>query len=329
MTQSINFPYEYDKYVCDKHNVKDMLSRYGVAIIPNLLNNDECNAMENGMWNTLGKWSETWNDERIIKSNPSTWRNIKHLYPKHGMLIQQWGIGHAQWIWDLRQNPKCIEVFSTLWNCEPQDLLCSFDAAAFHMPSEVTNIGWRRKTEFHCDQSYKRNDFECVQSWVTAFDIEEGDATLAFMEGSHNYHKQFADTFETTNDDWHVLKNLEEELFYLNNGCEHKCIKVPKGSMVLWDSRTIHCGTEPLKGRLNPKHRCVAYLCYLPRQTATPAAIKKRINAFETLRTTTHTPNKPKMFPKMPRTYGAELKHISPLDPPVLNNIGKKLVGYN
>jgi ectoine hydroxylase-related dioxygenase (phytanoyl-CoA dioxygenase family) len=47
--------------------------------------------------------------------------------------------------------------------------------------------------------------------------------------------------------DWYKL-NKEEEKFFLEKGCKIKKIMCPKGSLVLWDSRTIHCGVEALKG---------------------------------------------------------------------------------
>ena len=44
-------------------------------------------------------------------------------------------------------------------------------------------------------KSYLRPNFECIQSWVTAY-VDEGDATLAFMESSNIYHEVFAQKFE-------------------------------------------------------------------------------------------------------------------------------------
>ena len=42
--------YEYEKYVCNKTNLKETLEEYGVAIIPSILNEEECNKMNSGMW---------------------------------------------------------------------------------------------------------------------------------------------------------------------------------------------------------------------------------------------------------------------------------------
>ena len=320
--------YEYEKYLCNSDNLKATLEEYGVAIIPSVLSEEECNAMETGMWNTLEDWTQHW-ETQITRDNPDSWKNLRDLFPKHSMLIQQYGLGHAQFIWDLRQNPKCIEIFAKLWDCLPEDLLVSFDAASFHMPSEITKIGWHRKTWFHTDQSYLRNDFECIQSWVTAFDVNEGDATLAIYDNSHKYHKKFAEHFDIKDkDDWFKIEDDEQLQFYQSNGCSERYIRCPKGSIVFWDSRTIHCGVEPRKSRPEQNFRCVVYLCYTPRSFSNEKELKKKIKAFEEMRMTSHWPHKVKLFPKMPRTYGAQIKEIVPLNPPEINELGRRLVGY-
>ena len=317
-----------EKYITDIDNLKNTLDEYGVAIIPSVLNEDECVAMEDGMWNTLETWTNTW-DLPITRDNPESWRNIRDLFPKHSMLIQQWGLGHAQFIWNLRQNPKCANIFAKLWNCDVNDLLVSFDGASFHMPSEITKIGWHRQTWFHTDQSYLRNEFECIQSWVTAFDVNEGDATLAFLEKSHKYHKDFATHFNMkSKDNWYKLNDDKEVDFYKNMGCEEKYITCPRGSMVFWDSRTMHCGVEPRRTRVKQNFRCVVYLCYIPRMMSNEKELKKKVKAFEEMRMTSHWPNKIKLFPKMPRTYGAEVKEISELPSPIINELGRRLAGY-
>lgn len=320
--------YHCKKYLCDINSVKDKLKKYGVAVIPNILDSNECKQMEKGMWETLEYLSKDW-ESPIKKNDDTSWKNIKHLYPKHGMLIQNFRIGHSQFIWDLRQKEKLLNIFSEIWDCENKDLLTSFDAASFHLPSEITNIGWHRNDWFHTDQSFTRNGFECIQSWVTGFDVNKGDATLGFYEKSHKYHKEFQEKFKIDDkSDWYKLTD-DQTTFYKNKGCKKRKIYCPKGSMVLWDSRTIHCGVGPIKQRNKLNFRCVVYLCYTPRILASKSIIKKRIKAFEEVRMTSHWPHKPKLFPKNPRTYGGELKQVSIINKPTINNLGKKLVGYN
>ena len=176
----------YKKYITTPENIRTTINQYGVAIIPNVLNDDETKNMQVGMWDYLEHITQKF-DTPITQDNKESWREYSKLFPKHSMLLQQWGIGHAQFIWDLRQNEKIVDIFSKIWKCPHEDLLVSFDGASFHFPPEVTNKGWYRNNMwYHTDQSYTRNDFECIQSWVTAYDVKKNDATLAFLENSNN-----------------------------------------------------------------------------------------------------------------------------------------------
>lgn len=320
-----------EKYHTTPTNLKKTLNKYGVAIIPKVLNKKEVLAMKKGMWDTLEHLTKNV-DKPIKRKDKDTYKSIRELYPLHSMLIQHWSIGHAKFIWDIRQNKKVANIFAKLWKVKPIELLTSFDGASFHMPPEITKIGWYRKNDWlHTDQSYTRNDLECIQSWVTAFDVNEGDATLTCLEGSHKYHKDFAKEFKITDkSDWFKLQNDEQAKFYKDKGCKRINITCPAGSMVFWDSRTIHCGQEALKERAKPNFRCVVYICMTPRKLATIAVLKKKQKAVEEMRTTSHWPHKPKLFGKYPRTYGNPLPDVPEL-PKIkdkLTPLGLKLAGY-
>ncbi len=322
--------YLYDRYVCTKETLTKTLEKYGVAIIPNVIDEDECKNMISGMWDFFEHITQEW-EKPINRNDDTTWREFYKLFPNHAMLIQHWGVGHAQVSWDLRQKEKIVDIFAHFWECNKNELLTSFDGLSFNFPPEKTKRGWfRGHTWYHCDQSFveKRRQFECVQSWVTGEDVEDGDATLTVYEGSHKLQKEFAEKFNVTEKkDWYKLSD-QEELFYINKGCERVHIKCPKGSMVFWDSRTIHCGAEPRRDRKNEKFRAVVYLCYQPRAQITPALLRKKIKAFNDLRTTNHWPTKPKLFAKNPRTYGKELPVVTPIRSPTLTKLGKKLAGF-
>ncbi len=284
--------------------------------------------MEEGMWDYLEHLTGDL-PQPMLRDNHVSWKVYKTLFPKHSMLLQQWGIGHAQFIWNLRENRKLIEPFSQLYSVDPEDLLVSFDGASFHFPPETLGTGWYTgKGWLHTDQSYTRNKFMCVQSWVTAREVNAGDATLTFLESSNNFHAAFAKEFDIhSTSDWFKLDKPQTD-FYLDRGCTQKCIKCPAGSMVFWDSRTIHAGQECLRQRAKPNLRCVVYLCYTPRSMATEALLKKKREAFESLRTTNHYPHKPKLFPVVPHTYGAPIPSpLRSVQRPVVGTLGELLAG--
>ena len=337
--------YEGEKYYTTKEKLKETIDMYGVAILPNVIDEEECVKMLNGMWSYFEHITKDW--EKPIKSDDlASWKEIYKLYPLHSMLIQYWNIGHAQVSWDMRQNTKIVDIFASFWKCSPEDLLVSFDGLSFNLPPETTNRGWISKnTWLHTDQSFMNNEFKCIQSWVTALDVNEGDATLAFMEGSNKYHKEYNIYYEVSEkekdkkhadyaehhkkykDDWYKL-NKEEEQFYLELGCVYKKIKCPKGSLVFWDSRTIHCGSEAMKTREKPNIRAIIYLCYMPRSLCSKVNLEKKKKAFDEMRTTNHWASKPKLFGKHPRTYGGPLPEITPIHRPLLNKLGMRLAGH-
>jgi hypothetical protein len=334
------------KYLTTAHKLKDTVLKYGVAIIPNVIDENECNNMLSGMWDYIEHITQKWQkpNKVIDRNDKSTWREYYKLLPLHSMLMQYYGVGHAQVAWTLRENPKIVDIFAELWNCKPEELLVSFDGMSFSMPPEETNRGYyrpKKSDEFvdtpledigaawlHTDQSYTNNKFMCVQSWVTALDVNEGDATLFVLESSNNYHEEFAKTNKITNkDDWYKLSDTELK-FYLEKECDPVRIVCGKGDMVFWDSRTIHCGCESIKGRDTPNFRAVVYLCYLPRMGVTEAELKKKKKAFEELRTTKHNPQKSLLFGKKPRDYGNPTPDITPIIKPQVGKLGMKLAGY-
>ena len=71
---------------------------------------------------------------------------------------------------------------------ETKDLLVSFDAINCGLgaliPSNSSQVGiYNGQSNLHCDQRYTMNNFECVQSWITANPIDVGDGTLRVLQG--------------------------------------------------------------------------------------------------------------------------------------------------
>jgi hypothetical protein len=105
--------YEYEKYKTTKEKLKETLDKYGVAIIPNVLSDEECDEMVNNMWNLLEHYSKNW-ETPINRDDETTWKHIVNLYSEHSnlsMLISFWNIGHCKMTWTIRQNPKVLEIF--------------------------------------------------------------------------------------------------------------------------------------------------------------------------------------------------------------------------
>jgi hypothetical protein len=316
------------EFFCTIGTVKETLARFGVAVIPSVLDETECANMNSGFWNFFEGLTSAW-ERPVLRTDPGSWVGLFSLFPMHSMLWQHFGIGHAQVNWDVRQNRKVAAIFAHLWNVPVEELIVSFDGASFHVPHETTGRGqYKGNTWYHTDQRPSDSKFMCVQGWVTALDVRPGDATLTVLRGSHLLHEAFAKRFELQDvkEDWYKLQSQEQVDFF--SQCPRVAVHCPRGSLVLWDSRTMHAGQEPLKERPQPNFRMVSYVCYVPRSRATPKQLEKKKKALQDLRATSHWPERVKLFGKQPRTYGAALPPVTLPGPPVLNELGKKLAGF-
>ena len=316
---------EYKDYITTLQNVNAQLDEYGVAVVPNVLSEAECVQFRDRIWLELKHVTQN----RFDITDEKTWKEFYNFYPLHSMLLQHFSLGHMQPIWDIRSHPKVCEVFEKIWDINKNDLLVSFDGLSVHLPPEKTRKGWYMNNNwFHTDQSFKKKGRRCIQGFVNLYPVNEKDATLAVLEKSHNFHEYFNDTNKPeSNGDWYKL-NADETQFYLDRGCNKYAVKAPIGSLVLWDSRLIHQGKEAEKSRDKPNFRMIPYICMLPREMATEKALQKKRKAYEDLRVTNHWPNEPKLFPKVPRTYGGVIPEFNKIHPPVLNDVGRRLAGF-
>ena len=317
---------------CNEHDFIsksiDSIRRYGFCVIKDVLSNDESVNLFNGITNTLSYVTSQLPVPFDI-NNTNTWNTLKSLRPVKGMIFQNWGLGHCQELWNLRCNQKIIDIFNLLYGYPigSKELLVSYDAFSFQCPPEYTgNDDFEINKWYHYDQSLERQNFECLQSWIAATDTYDGDATLAVMIYSHNLHSQIKQIIPgfSSNGDF-VMLNEYIDLFKSFGCIEHR-VKCPKGSLVIWDSRLLHYGAKPLKGRPNHNFRCVAYLSYTPRFLGNEKDIKRKSEIIGKrgsngyLRTTNHWPHRPIMFPEIPsRMTKANIPNILPLPNPYIN----------
>ena len=314
-----------EKYFTNLENIEDTLDKYGVAIIPSLLDENECNNMIDDMWNYLEHITKKW-DIPIDRNYKSTWNKIYDLN-EGSLIFQYWNIGHSQLCWNARQNPKIVNVFSKIHNVKPTDLVSSFDGASIQFPPEITEFGWREdyKPWFHIDHSYLDSKFKNFQAWVTAYDIDENDATLVFLESSHLYHKECGKLLEVKSPKDFTMLNKDQLDFYLSK-CEKKYITCPKGSLVIWDSRTVHYGCEPSNTRTKLNTRCICYLCYTPQTNIDEDNYERREVAFKYLYTTNHDPSNVTFKYLTPYKEDDVSVFITKINKPVLTDLGRSLI---
>ena len=300
-------------------DVLRILKEKGVAIYRGVLNASECAAMNKGMWDTA-EYLTSGLAEPLERSKPETYKAVFNLGLKHGGLIQEFEWGHAQYAWDVRQNPKAAAVYREIYG-EETPLLVSMDAVNASlgsiMPKKRQRGMFRGNNWMHMDQRISNSDFLCVQSWITANNVDVGDATLRCHLNSHKLHEKFGKAFpdipkKDRNVDWFKLKKEHQE-WYIANGAAEICVTCEAGDQIFWDSRVVHSGTEfvvdeDCPPRETPRtHRNVVYVCFQPRQKNTIMKRARILNPDDPwrLRQASHWPNSMKLFGKYPQHYGA------------------------
>jgi len=246
------------------------------------------------------------------------------------MLHQHYQFGCSQAAFDVRSNPNVTQSFREIFRTDK--LTSSVDGVAFGLAPEITNRGWENKGWLHLDQALSRNNFECVQGWVTAEDIGEGDGTLRVLRGSHLFHEEFATTFSLQDhkSDWFKLTEEHVDWYVRKKGCAIVDIQCEAGSQVLWESRTVHSGRSPVRGRENAARcRYVIYTSYLPSNQINQQGIKKKKKAVSEGRMTSHWADGRKLFSKSPRTYGQPEIEMPEYEPPRLTRLGAELFGWH
>ncbi len=318
----------YKEEYCLLEELNDKLERDGFAVISNVVCERIIEDCRNNLWETLGHISSNW-ETPINFENPDSYKGIYKLLPLHSMLIQHFGLGHSLFCWNIRSDENVANVFAKIWNCNKEDLIVSMDGLSIHMPPEITGRGWFRKTWYHTDQRFTNKNKTTIQGLVNLYPTLIGDATTKLLKGSHKYHSEFYNRFKEDikypQKDWYKITDEQFE-FFREKGCEEVSLLSKAGDLVLWDSRTFHCGSEPLKEREIPNFRATIYVCMGDRKNASKKNLEKRKKIFDQMRLTSHNPFTALMFPKNPRTYGAELPQINPIKKPILSDFAKLLI---
>ena len=66
-----------------------MLAREGVAVLVGVLDADEIQGMQEGMWETLSSMTAPF-ARPVVRGEPATYGTVRSLMPHHGYLFQGW-----------------------------------------------------------------------------------------------------------------------------------------------------------------------------------------------------------------------------------------------
>lgn len=285
-------------------DIRYTLLQFGVCIVPQRVNEDMCAKTFNEMI-----WEFEKRNSSFIFDNLKTWNSLEAFAPESNMIYRHWGFGQSQYVHDLRSDSCIIDCFESVW--ETRELICSFDAIALHVPGELCNRDYFHKHDRYIfKQSPLNRGMQCIEGFVSLFDICDGDATMSFYLKSHQFFERYSQdlisdftnrTGKTSKEDIQKaftsnITVVEDLDFFNKRGCTEFRVQCPSGSVILWDSRTLHQASQPLVGRENPNILAGAYVCMVPVSRISEYAyskkifIKRSLEAVENLRTTDHFP---------------------------------------
>lgn len=298
------------------------LSEQGFAIVDEHRLSDEiCQECKNEVWTALENLIVSPEDKKIKREDPTTYKNYFLLGQLHSMMLQFFGFSQLPSAWKLRE--LAAPIFASIWNVNPNQLITSLDAISFHIAPENGIRGeFKGRTWWHTDQKILNSSNVCIQGFYNLEECGPNDGCLSVLEKSNLYHKDLLGRFHLNQDEkelkenWYLISD-EEKAYYAEKGCRWRFVCPPKGCFVVWDSKTIHMGTEPRLPREIPRDRLVYYICMMPKSPCSykgynftgikPKDVDKKIEAIQNQRTTTHWPYPLKLFAKKPRFFSQEI----------------------
>lgn len=293
------------------------LEELGYCVIPNVISEAETELLYQRVWREYIE--KAWPH---CKMNDRT--NWRETFPAHNKLGIFCGpAGQTQVMWDVRQDPRIVDIFTQIWNTS--DLIVSMDGLSIMCPSEIREENFepwphvdqginKRKdgvlhnnlppTDFVSESSLKTKPFT-IQGQFLFEDSSDGDGGFFCIPTSHLRFEEFSSTLDALkalsipwSEKIKIRDDYLRDIFATNcnepnNMYPMKHVKAPRGSLILWDSRTIHWNQHPQKNRpfsKCPKVRMVGYLCYVPKKRMSDTIKALRIKAFEEGVSTGHNP---------------------------------------
>lgn len=257
----------------DGEQLRQELHDKGYAVVPDLLTPKECDALTSQFRDWAGKFEEG-----------------QIPLQKKSSVIQSYRVGHFQQSWEVRLRAKA--VFQAVW--ETEKLLSSVDGIAISKPPLNADDYRDPHTDWlHVDQGVRREGLHAYQGAVYLEEQTQDDYCFRVLPKSHLYHAEFYQTFSdatkrTERSDFCKLSKTQKDFFY-RKGCNLVNVPVPKGGIVLWDSRTIHDNTPPIAKRPNPdRWRFVVFVSMTPAIWASEKDMKFKKDAYRRMLLTTH-----------------------------------------
>lgn len=196
---------------------------------------------------------------------------------------------HSDFMWKVREDARVRRVFATAWGVDAAASLCTgFDGLGVREPGEKGLV-----LDWHVDQGPMHPPGRsCLQGLLCLTDVDETTGGTAFVVGSHVHHPDLC-TRVATDEDWvegvWEFMDVPRSDVLLRTQCPERAQpSVSAGSMIVWDSRTVHRVVPPTDPSTR---RVVVYLSMMPRDRIPDEVISRRREYYSSGIATTHWPS--------------------------------------
>jgi hypothetical protein len=298
--------YTFD--LTDLSHWKSCLAEQGFTVLRGVVPAKTCEARIGEMRALLMRLSKG-----KLTDKESSWK-VAGNYPflLHGGMAQY--LGHSQLQWQSRDELRV--VFEQYW--ETDELKTSFDGLCYM--DGRRNYEPRSMTSFlHSDQSPHKQGVWSIQGFLNLGESGDGAGGLVVLPKSHLLHRDYFESrrlLSVLKPDNHWYKFSEQEKTDpLFQGAI--VVETGPGDVALWDSRTFHCNTVPMR----PSARAVVYVCMLPTSQVAPHIQRKRQAAWKDRRCASHHPGDGfRAFPATPRFSDLDYSEVLAVQQPTLTD---------
>jgi hypothetical protein len=320
----------------DYKQVREQLSENGYVVIEDFISPEDCTEINSLFWDYMESLTAIVDPQGtsqtiVDRNDKKTWLT-KNLPLNTRGLIQHYNVGFQKHAVMTRTLLK--PIFEGLYGTP--NLLTSFDGTSFsrkpktHKYKDLQDWAYKcwTKDAIHIDQTTE--GFKCIQSGVSIIDQDPCGHVFICVPGSHAYHKEIMSlNGGFTKGDW-LIMNEDTKKFLRDKGLELIRVPLKAGSVVLWDSRTVHSSSGYCRSSDPDVSRLQIFVCMLPipeDQDVYEKEIKKRIKAYNEGRVSRHNPRTISLFGRNPRTYGSEVRDFNIPKSAPLNDDEQKLHG--
>eukprot|EP01035_Chromulina_nebulosa_P029065 gene29065-38481_t len=307
---AVSYESIHDNNSSDSNQLLETLDKFGVAIVTNLCTKEEIVSMEKTLGKELFSLLKEENSPDLahtpsILSLITSFSNF-NLSDRHEEIVRQWpsasllgapfvvdyGLPQGKFAWSVRMLPQIRKVYEKLYPSE--ELVTGMDVLFFKpslsRPSQSSEFSAHADQNIHAPNGI--GDWKVYQSVLYLWPaLTEDDATTVVWPGSHKL--AYPELVNDSNSEmcgklgYHYTEvramrnkssaeNLERRFL-----AEARRMRMPAGSLLVWNSKTLHQGW-----RSGP--RLAMPVCWEPRHRRTGVAFLRKIRLILQGLPTTH-----------------------------------------